>query len=349
MKNYIVISVFSFFLLLGCDEAKKKTLDTNQSTSTEIIQKDAINLTPSLENTETTTPIVVENYQEVALLIEPNTSVTDLENNSNEENEENEEIESNTSITEVENNSSVESEEEVLLDKDILKEEPSKQWYIRLVIEDLSNHLKTASTQLGQVDSSRAIEDFNLKALRPFGSRYLDVVFKNPIGMDAGEYKSDFHIVNNTVDTWNFTVKSHDTNAMMVLGYRGLFVLNPYIDSEDRERYTEVRMQRHPLLAEMVLIDISENKAIHVQLNGKMNEYLFSMNGQKEKHFRWEIQPLNTKDRSLRSSFVSKDSSEVVLNRLKIKAMRMDAQIQTKKKKKGNFDVLPPRFEVLVP
>jgi hypothetical protein len=322
MKNYIFICIVSFFVLLGCNEVQEESIDTNQSTTTDTTQESTTQIQSSKEITVLDITTQIEETEELDSLSEVITSVDTTENNSSEEKN---------------------------LKKDIpLDEAPSKEWYIRLLIEDLSNHLKTASTQLGQVDSSRAIESFNLKALAPFGSRYVDVVFKNPVGMEVGEYKSDFHIVSNTLDTWDFTVKSHDSNAMMVLGYRGLFVLNPYTDSEDRERYTETRMRTHPLLAQMVLVDVSENKEIPMQLNAKMNEYLFSMNGQKEKHFRWKLNPLSVEVKTLRSGFALRASAKEELNRLEIKALRMDAKFKTKKEKKGDFDALPPKFEVLV-
>jgi len=323
MKNYIFIFILSLLVLIGCHEGQEGVIDSNQTVTTDTTQESHTEIQSSKSINVLDIATQIEETQELDFVPEVITSVDTIENNS--------------------------SEEEIFLKKDILlDEESSKEWYIRLVIEDLSNHLKTASTQLGQVDSSRAIESFNLKALAPFGSRYLDVVFKNPAGMDAGEYKSNFHNVNNILDTWDFTVKSHDSNVTMVLSYRGLFVLNPYIDSEDRERYTETRMPTHLLLAQMVLVDISENKEIPVQLNAKMNEYLFFMNGKKEKHFRWKLNPLHAEVKTLRSSLASKLSSQEILNKLEIKALRMDRKLKLHHNKKGDFDALPPKFEVLV-
>lgn len=317
MKNYSLLFALSLFILLGCNEGKEtaKVKDENQSTSIENIEINALDIATQAEHIQELETIEI--------------AVVHTNENASEENITKEEV-----VEEV-------VEEEVVEKKDISENKAvSKEWYIRLVIEDLSNNLKTASTQLGQVDSSRAIEDFNLKALKPFGSSYVDVVFKNPLGMKAGEYKSDFHLVDNTVDSWSFTVKSHDINAMMVLGYKGLFVLSPYMDSEDRERYTEVRMPTHTLLAQMVLVDIAENKEIAVMSNSKMNAYLFSMNGQKEKHFRWELRSLSVEVKTLRARLNT--------NRLEIKALRMDSRLNTRKNIKGNFSILPPKFEVLV-
>lgn len=235
------------------------------------------------------------------------------------------------------------------LEKDINSSQSlDKEWYIRIVVEDIYNHLKTASTQLGQVDSLHSIEKFNLKALNPFGSSYIDVVFRNPLGMDLGDYKSNFHNKSTKEDTWEFTVKSHDSNASMVLGWRGLYLLSPYIDKEDRQRYTQTRMPSHPLLHSMVLIDVLENKEITILEEGEKQEYLFYMNGSTEKVFQWKLkEPSMLKSVQKRSLHTSKQK----LDKLQIKALRMDAKMHRNTNKENKVfspTQKPPHFEVLV-
>lgn len=252
-------------------------------------------------------------------------------------------IEENVSI-EVEENQTVEHS---ISKSDIENKNVDKEWYIRIVVEDISNHLKTYSAQLGELDNAHDMHVFNLKALKPFSGNYVDVVFKNPVGMKAGEYKSDFHLLGTEDDTWNFTVKADDSNATMILGFRGLFVLSPYTDTEGRERYTEYRMNNHFLLSQMVLVDVLEDKEIPMFLNAEINEYLFSMNGVKEKDFKWKLKAsLANNSMPLTRSLPSSRSQYI--HKLQIKALRQDAKSKHIKDKKGNFDDLPPKFEVLV-
>lgn len=170
------------------------------------------------------------------------------------------------------------------------EKEPSN-WYIRLIAEDSLRDLKTQSTQLGQLDQVDATQKHTLKALDPFGGDYLDVVFENPEGVGAGEYKTNFHTwKEDTEDRWYLTVKSSDVNAEITLKGSGLYVLSPYIDKQNRQRYKEKHSANNPLLHHMKLIESSSGKEIAMMKENKMQTYTFTMGGQNRKTFEWVVQ-----------------------------------------------------------
>jgi len=248
----------------------------------------------------------------------------------------------------------------VPLNKLSVAEVAAKEWYVRIVVEDTTNNMKTASAQLGQLEATDAATKHSLKALAPFTSTFLDVVFKNPIGIATGEYKSNFHTTNAS-DSWEFSVKSYDANATMILTWRGLYVLTPYIDSENRMRYREYISRANPLIPYMKLIDITSGIEVPADNNGTAQVYTFKMidgtdiigtdsNGNptvigKSKAFRWVLQ--NTPVQSLAVPKRAK-----FLKALEVKALRKDAKAKPDALKKKRLNSLnmtqPPRFEVLV-
>jgi len=231
-------------------------------------------------------------------------------------------------------------------------EEKAKEWYVRIVVEDTTNDMKTAGTQLGQLDTADVVTKHSLKAIAPFNSSsFLDVVFKDPVGVDAGEYKSNFHESSTHTDSWEFTVKSHDNNATMILSWRGLYVLTPYTDTEGREQYNEYRSLKNPLLPYMTIIDTANNEELKVIENSEVQTYVFRMDGATERTFRWEL-----KDSSipLASPLLATVPTEykAKLKKLEVKVLRKDAKAipdTHKKKRVDSIDMLtPPTFKVLV-
>jgi len=237
----------------------------------------------------------------------------------------------------------------ILVKKDT-NDTKATEWYIRIIAEDTTNNMKTAATQLGQLNSASAPIEHSLKAIAPFTSPYLDVVFLNPPNIDAGEYKSNFHISSTDADSWEFTVKASDSHADMILSWRGLYVLSSYLDNEGRTRYKEYRSLRNPLLAYMTLLDVDKNIEMNVLENNAVNAYVFNMDGATERTFRWILQdsalPLVAKQ-----SKIEVKQNEV-FKQLKINALRKDAKSKPsllKEKRLHSFDMMtPPKFEVLV-
>jgi len=232
----------------------------------------------------------------------------------------------------------------------------AKEWYVRIVVEDTTNDMKTASAQLGQLETTDVVTKHTLKAIAPFRPTFLDVVFVNPVGVDTGSFKTNFHASGTDEDTWEFTIKSHDSNATMILGWRGLYVLTPYIDSENRERYYEYRSMTNLLLPYMTLLDVATNTEIDILANNTVNEYVFNMDGATERIFRWKVNdtsPVVLPQFRTFSKVVSPvQTQEDTLKSLQIKALRKDAKAKPdalERKRLESFDMMtPPTFEVLV-
>ncbi len=237
---------------------------------------------------------------------------------------------------------------------------PAQEWYIRIVAEDTTNNMKTVSSQLGQLSIANAQVQHSLKALAPFTTAFIDVVFKNPVGLATGEYSSNFHTATPN-DSWEFTVKSSDANAIIILSWRGLYVLTPYMDTENRAKYKEYLSRTNPLIRHMKLVDITSGTVTPADDNGTSQVYTFAMidgvniMGKdrfgnpivigKSKTFRWVLQ-----DTPVVTAIVPKQIK--FLKTLRVQALRKDAKAtpgKLKRKRLKNFDMMtPPNFEVLV-
>ncbi len=170
--------------------------------------------------------------------------------------------------------------------------EKAINWYIRLQAEDTSKQIISSNTQLGVLDEEGATVKHTLSTLPPMGSDYIDIVFQDPVGVDAGEYKTNFQqFAENSEYRWQFTVKTDNTNANIALTWRGLYVLNPYIDDQDRQRYEETRSMSNLLIRNMQLIDVDTGNVMNVLSGDNAKVYYFNMNGKTEKTFEWVVLP----------------------------------------------------------
>jgi len=223
-------------------------------------------------------------------------------------------------------------------------EEKATNWYVRIIAEDTTNNMKTAAAQLGQLEVSDAAIKHSLKAISPFRPTFLDVVFENPTGLPTGEYKSNFHTTA-TSDNWEFTIKSHDNNADIVLSWRGLYVLTSYVDEDGRDRYKEYRSLSNPLIAFMKLVDMGTGVEIPADDNGTAQVYTFNMSGNTSKTFKWVLE--NTP-----IPILAVPQQTKLLQTLKVQALRKDAKAtpeRLEKKRLESFDMMtPPTFKVLV-
>ena len=171
-----------------------------------------------------------------------------------------------------------------------LNEDDPSNWYIRLVAEDVTRGLKCANTQLGEVDADDAVAEHTLKAIKPFGHNYLDIVFHNPDDVEPGEYKSSFHRSDNeTIQRWRFTVRSSDANADIELSCSGLYVLTAYRDDQARVRYSEHTDDNLSLMQRMKLIDIKTGAEKAVMAGDSPLHYQFNMEGAEERQFEWVV------------------------------------------------------------
>lgn len=124
------------------------------------------------------------------------------------------------------------------------------------------------------------------------GSDYIDIVFQDPAGVDVGDYKTNFQqFSENSEYRWRFTVRTDNTNANIALTWRGLYVLNPYIDDQDRQRYEERRSMTDLLIRNMQLIDVDTGNTMNVLSGNHAKVYYFNMNGKSEKTFEWVVLP----------------------------------------------------------
>ncbi len=225
-------------------------------------------------------------------------------------------------------------EVEIEIKPDATEKKPSN-WYIRLVVEDPARIMKSNSSKLGALEVSDAVHGHTLKALTPFGSSYLTVIFGDPDGVEPGEYKTNFHTYSKNVeDHWRFTVKSDDVNAQIILTWRGLYVLTPYVDAQGRTRYKEYRSLSNPLNKHMKLIDTSNGEEMAAMVEGKIQSYTFTMGGN-ERSFEWVVQ----------SEEVVLPSQASKLSTLKAKALQKDAKAAQKKimqKQAESFDLSTP-------
>jgi hypothetical protein len=163
-------------------------------------------------------------------------------------------------------------------------------WYLRIVAENPDQGLRSLDAQLGILEEENATAVHALKALTPFGGRYLDVVFRNPSGVDPGDYKSSFRTYEEGIGaSWDFVIRSGDPNAEILVGWRGLYRLTPYTDSQGRTRYKEFLTVTNPLLRRMELIDPSTGMRYPALVDGKPHAYRFSMNGSREKRLQWVL------------------------------------------------------------
>lgn len=204
-------------------------------------------------------------------------------------------------------------------------------WYIRLIAEDPLRSMKTGSAQLGELSVSD-VAQHTLKALSPLGGSYLEVVFVDPDDVPLGDYASNFHTYKeDEEDVWRFTVRTDDTSADILLTWSGLYLLEPYIDNEGRTRYKEEISLDNPLLKQMKMIDSSNGQEIPAIIEDNVQTYVFNMNGQNERTFRWvlESEEVNVPEYQpamaiLQSKALKKDASFVSEERAKKKVEAFD-------------------------
>ena len=98
-----------------------------------------------------------------------------------------------------------------------------KEWYIRLTVE--ADGMRDRGNVLGQLgDSEYDYDHHDLKELKPFGNRYLTVVFPHmDWAVSPDDYTSDFHPVGkkNESDFWKFEVRTGTPDQEVTLFWSG--------------------------------------------------------------------------------------------------------------------------------
>jgi hypothetical protein len=173
-----------------------------------------------------------------------------------------------------------------------------ENWYVRLTVTDLSNGLVFKGAKLGELEEEDAEEKYSLKAINPFGGAFIDIVFEDPKAVVSGNYAVFFlHTDLSSEQRWRFKVRATDTDAEILLQWRGVFVLDPYTDAEERYRYREHLALHHTLWKQMKLIDMETMEEIPTEGKGVLQSYRFLMNGKEERSFEWVVstEPLTDK------------------------------------------------------
>ena len=190
-------------------------------------------------------------------------------------------------------------------------EHKAKEWYVGLVAKVIDSNLKSEDSKLGVLNTPYALIKHSLKAMKPFGRNYIDVVFINPVGLSTGEYKSVFHsYIPDREQRWQFTVKTNHKNADILLSWRALYILSPDIDKLHPERYSERKSNTNPLIKYMKLIDIDTQEEIPATSKG----YSFNMNGDTKHTFEWVVgtDSINMVSKKLKKSILRKNRRRVI-------------------------------------
>lgn len=212
-------------------------------------------------------------------------------------------------------------------------ETKSSNWYIRIVAQDVNRALKTHSAQLGALEESDALVKHTLiSRSRIFSGPYLDIVFVDPDGVEAGEYKTNYHTFQKGMeDRWRFTVRTDDDTSEILLTWRGLYLLTPYIDDKNRKQYKEYRSVTNPLIKHMKLVDVDTGAEMAASIDGKIQTYVLNMNGQNERIFEWVVQtevvelPLvSSKSLSISTKSIQNDVDKIVTTTVEKRAESFD-------------------------
>ncbi len=277
LKKYMIISLTLVLMLAGCKSSTQETNDMGIETEEETTE---VTISPVIE-----TPVVEEEITVVTTRPPIETPV---------------------------------AEEEESSIKPLAEEEfKPTNWYIRLVAEDPNRALKTNSAQLGVLEESNAVVKHTLISRGRFTGPYLDIVFIDPNSVAAGVYKTNYHTYQEGAEErWRFTVQADDNTSEILLTWRGLYLLTPYIDDKNREQYKEYRSLTNPLIDHMKLVDVDTGTEIAVSVDGEVQTYVLNMNGQNERVFEWIVQnevvtlpPQNARLVTRQAKSIQKDAS----------------------------------------
>ncbi len=158
------------------------------------------------------------------------------------------------------------------------------EWYARVIAEIPTENMKDQGNILGQLqDSTNAYDAHDLFEMKPFGNKYLTIVFPHPEWEErSGVYTSDYHSMDtDTNDEWVFQVRTSAINSDVTLRWEGLYV----IASEG----TKEQLLKDEFLAKMWVEDTLTGTQIPVIINDELQTYTFNMSGQNTREFRWGI------------------------------------------------------------
>jgi hypothetical protein len=176
---------------------------------------------------------------------------------------------------------------------------PTEQgWYLRLTVATPDGKLKDAGNVLGQLpDSLNGLDRHDLAELPPAFSPYLTLVFPHPEwGAESSYYASDFHAIDFArPDSWTFEVRSSNPNQQVTLSWSA-----PTPAEADPEKNGNGRDHIADMIGRMWLEDLDTGETVNaLDPQGELQEYAFTMNGQRTRNFRWALQGGNGRNPAL--------------------------------------------------
>lgn len=232
--------------------------------------------------------------------------------------------------------------DETLLRKANIKVEVEPHnWFIRLNAEDVNRGLQTYSAQLGVLENEEESLKHTLVSLGHFTGTYLDIVFVDPDNVESGIYKTNYKLYQEGSEyRWQFTVRSDDVNSEISLSWRGLYALTPYIDGENRKRYSEQRTLTNPLIGKMILVDTVTGTEMNVENDGVVITYTFNMNGEQERTFEWIVKTEKVNTLAKRTSYTRVQASTAKVKKQPMKTTIIENRAM-------NFDLAHPPIGVV--
>jgi len=252
-------------------------------------------------------------------------------------------VDGNVSVDTNETDTNKTDTEETLIKKASIEVEVEPHdWFIRLQAEDVDRALQTSSAQLGVLEGEDESLKHSLVSLGHFTGTYLDIVFVDPDNIESGIYKTNYKAYEEGGEyRWRFTVRSDDANANVLLSWRGLYVLTPYVDAQNRKQYKEHRSLTNPLIAKMKLLDTETGIETEVSTEGKVISYAFNMNGQQEHVFEWIVVPDKVETLARRTSYAKEVRT---IESVKIKKPTKEKVIE---RRAVSFDLSHPPVEAV--
>lgn len=206
------------------------------------------------------------------------------------------------------------------------------EWSIKLNAIDSEGKLGDTNIPLGQVyPATDGADRYDLESgSRPFGGDFMEIV--HLIDDNTSKYSTNYHSVKvGQYDTWTFVVRTNDPDRTVTLSWPGIFKIDSAADEYDRVRLYNEFLKYDPIMEKMQLVDMRTGEVISAVSDGKVQSYIFNMDGETERAFKWEY--LSEKSFSQPQDISNKES-----------AIELGKQFSQKYQQKIETDTFPPEF-----
>jgi hypothetical protein len=169
-----------------------------------------------------------------------------------------------------------------------------KEWYMKFAVSNTDTKQSFSGVKIGELNQVDATPKYALKAFGALGWNALDIVCKESAkGEDSPLYSVYFstYVLSNEEKHWRFEVRSSNSHANLELTWQGLFILKPYIDSYNRQRYKEHLDMQSVQLSSMYLVDLNTSIETKAFAPEHKFSYRFNMNGSTTRAFEWVVVP----------------------------------------------------------